>query len=436
MLDSKDEYTVTQLSNMIKKTIEVGFRDVRLKGEVAGLKVHSSGHTYFTLKDEQSNIDCICWKYVSCTQKVKLEDGIEIRCVGKVTTYSERSKYQFIVSSFELAGEGALLKLLEERKKRLAADGVFDLDKKQPIPRFPKLIGVITSPTGAVIQDIMHRIEDRFPTPILLYPVLVQGAQAAGQVVHGIKYMNSLPKDRRPDVLIIARGGGSLEDLMPFNDEELARVASRSGIPIISAIGHETDTSLLDFAADLRAPTPTAAAELAVQHRNFINEMIYSLFIRMNNYFKKEVSTIQTRLDSCKVLSPGALLENKMQKLDLMFVAFERCYMLKLDSLSIMLSRIKVNKPEIVNMKIDTISTRLDHSINDLISSKSSSMFLTINMLESCSTRKIFQRGYAYIECGNGLKVRSKYDIQNGNTLNVFVSDGNVEFSVNNVVIN
>ena len=427
------ELSVTQLSNMIKRSVEENFKEICLKGEVSALKVHTSGHMYFNLKDENANIDCVCWKFVAAAQKLKLADGMEIRCIGKVTTYPDRSKYQFVASKFELSGEGALLKLLEERKKKLAEEGVFDLDKKQPLPKFPRLIGVITSPTGAVIQDIMHRIEGRFPTPILLYPVLVQGAQAAGQIVNAVKYMNCLTGKNRPDVLIVARGGGSLEDLMPFNDEELARVVANSQIPLVSAVGHETDTTLIDFASDLRAPTPTAAAELIVPDRQTIRNIINTNFARLENFVRKDFSYLESKMKGLKLTSPATLLENKMQKLDISFSNLEKNFTAKINSLGQKVDKISVKAPEISNAKLDNIFLRLSHIVDNKMANFNAILSKQSELLESCSMGKMFQRGLIYAELQGGQKIKSVYDIKNGTEITMTGSDGCVKFVANDV---
>jgi exodeoxyribonuclease VII large subunit len=272
------EFTVSEISQAVKRTLETSFERVRVRGEVSKPNYHGSGHLYFSLKDENAVIDACAWRPTVGRLKLRLEHGMEVIVTGRVSSYAGSSKYQIVIDSVELAGEGALLKMLEDRRKRLAAEGLFDADRKRPLPYLPEVIGVITSPTGAVIRDILHRLADRFPRRVILWPVKVQGDDAAAQVVTAIRGFNALPEGGRvprPDVLIVARGGGSLEDLMPFNDEEVVRAAAASAIPLISAVGHETDTTLIDFAADRRAPTPTAAAEMAVPVRaELLDEII------------------------------------------------------------------------------------------------------------------------------------------------------------------
>jgi exodeoxyribonuclease VII large subunit len=264
------EFTVSELSSALKRRIEESFSYVRVRGEVSGFKRHSSGHCYLALKDSDAVLDAVCWRGTALKLTIKPEDGMEVVCTGRLTTFPGRSKYQLVIDTMELAGIGALLKLLEERKQRLAAEGLFEPARKKKLPFLPRVIGVVTSPTGAVLRDILHRLNDRFPRHVLLWPVAVQGEAAAAQVAAAIAGFNAIaPGGRipRPDLLIVARGGGSLEDLMAFNEEVVVRAAAASAIPLISAVGHETDTTLIDFASDRRAPTPTAAAEIAVPVR-------------------------------------------------------------------------------------------------------------------------------------------------------------------------
>ena len=264
------EYSVSELSLALKRTIEEGFAHVRVRGEISGYKRHGSGHCYFALKDAEALIDAVCWRQTAIRLPIKPEDGMEVVCTGRLTTYPGRSKYQLVIDRIELAGIGALLRMLEERRRKLAAEGLFAAERKKKLPFLPGVIGIVTSPTGAVIRDILHRLADRFPRPVLVWPVAVQGEGAAAQVAEAIAGFNRLRRGGgvpRPDLIIVARGGGSLEDLMAFNEEIVVRAAAASAIPLISAVGHETDMTLIDHAADRRAPTPTAAAEIAVPVR-------------------------------------------------------------------------------------------------------------------------------------------------------------------------
>ena len=260
--DNSPPLTVGELARALKQTIENAFGQVRVRGEISGFKRHSSGHCYFTLKDEDACIDAVVWRGSASALAFAPEDGAEVIATGKLTTYAGRSKYQIVIERMELAGEGALLALLDKRRKALAAEGLFESARKRALPFLPRVIGIVTSPTGAVIRDILHRLEDRCPTRVILWPVPVQGEGAAAKVAAAIRGLAEV--EPRPDLLIVARGGGSIEDLWAFNEEEVVRAAAESPIPLISAVGHETDTTLIDLAADRRAPTPTAAAEMAV----------------------------------------------------------------------------------------------------------------------------------------------------------------------------
>ena len=265
------EWTVSELSAAVKRSIEDAYGFVRVRGEISGFRgAHASGHCYFSLKDESAKIEAVIWKGAFARMRIKPEEGLEVIVSGRLTTYPGQSKYQIVVETLEPAGLGALMALLEERKKKLAAEGLFDAARKQLLPFLPAVIGVVTSPTGAVIRDILHRLADRFPRHVLVWPVRVQGEGSAEQVAGAIRGFNALPAGgaiARPDLIIVARGGGSLEDLWSFNEEIVVRAAAESMIPLIAAVGHETDVTLIDFAADKRAPTPSAAAEMAVPVR-------------------------------------------------------------------------------------------------------------------------------------------------------------------------
>jgi len=318
--------TVSELSSALKDAIEEGFSRVRIRGEISGFKRAASGHLYFSLKDTDAVIDGVCWRGTAGRLDLSPEDGMEVVATGRITTYAPRSRYQIVVEAMELAGEGALLKLLEERRKKLADEGLFDADRKRELPFLPDVIGVVTSPTGAVIRDILHRVHDRFPRRVLLWPVLVQGAGAGDQIAAAIEGFNRLKpggpeakeKVPRPDVLIVARGGGSLEDLMAFNEENVVRAAAKSEIPLISAVGHETDTTLIDFAADVRAPTPTAAAERAVPVRIDLMAQVADDGARMVGALKRRVETLGRHLKGLARGLPnlGRVVDEKTQRLD------------------------------------------------------------------------------------------------------------------------
>ena len=294
-------YTVSELSFALKRTLEDAYGFVRLRGELSKVTFHSNGHVYLSLKDEKACIDGVVWKTTVRALAVRPEQGMEVIVTGKVTTYPAGSRYQIVIESMEPAGIGALLAQLEKLKAKLQAEGLFESSRKRAIPTMPAMVGVITSPTGAVIRDILHRIRDRWPCHVLVWPVTVQGDQAAAQVIAAIEGFNALAPGGpmgRPDVLIVARGGGSVEDLWPFNDEALARAVVASGIPLISAVGHETDTTLIDFVSDRRAPTPTAAAEMATPVLSELKALIADHQRRLVRSGGRALEQSRTRLTS------------------------------------------------------------------------------------------------------------------------------------------
>ncbi|NUR46330.1 MAG: exodeoxyribonuclease VII large subunit [Sphingomonas sp.] len=314
--DNSPALSVTELSGALKRTIENAFGQVRVRGEISGFKRHASGHCYFTLKDENACIDAVIWRTSAGTLAFRPEDGAEVIATGKLTTYPGRSKYQIVIDRMELAGEGALLALLEKRRKALAAEGLFADERKRKLPFLPRVIGVVTSPTGAVIRDILHRLEDRCPTRVILWPVPVQGEGAAAKIAGAIRAFPSL--EPKPDLLIVARGGGSIEDLWAFNEEEVVRAAAESPIPLISAVGHETDTTLIDHAADWRAPTPTAAAEIAVPVRAELFAQLGELQHRAQQCLSRRVERSRERFDLtvCRWPEPQAIFAPIAQRLD------------------------------------------------------------------------------------------------------------------------
>ena len=325
------EFTVSELSLSLKRTVEDAFGHVRVRGEISGFRgAHSSGHCYFALKDESAKIEAVIWKGVHSRMRFKPQEGLEVIATGKLTTYPGSSKYQIVIEALEPAGIGALMALMEERKKKLAAEGLFDEARKQLLPWLPEVIGVVTSPTGAVIRDILHRLEDRFPRRVLVWPVKVQGDGSAEQVAAAIRGFNALPEGGRiprPDVLIVARGGGSLEDLWSFNEEIVVRAASESMIPLISAVGHETDITLIDFVADKRAPTPTAAAEMAVPVRSDLFVEVGDLARRTRACWQRAQESRRSELRAAARALPAAgdLLAIPRQRLDSAGASLPRC---------------------------------------------------------------------------------------------------------------
>ena len=319
--DNAQPLTISEISALLKRTVEDRFGYVRLRGELSGVKRAASGHFYCALKDEGAVIDGVMWKGNAARLNFRAEDGLEVIATGKLTTYPGRSKYQIVIDSLELAGEGALLALLEKTRARLAADGLFAAERKRRLPYLPQVIGVVTSPTGAVIRDILHRLADRFPTHVIVWPVLVQGQGAAEQVAAAVRGFSALEPGGpvpRPDVVIVARGGGSIEDLWSFNEEVVVRAIAECSIPVISAVGHETDTTLADFAADRRAPTPTAAAEMAVPVRADLALTLADLGARQRRAVYRPVELGRERLAARARLlpKPENLLQPQAQRLD------------------------------------------------------------------------------------------------------------------------
>jgi exodeoxyribonuclease VII large subunit len=314
------EMSVSELSAALKRTVEEAYGYVRVRGELGNVKYHSSGHVYLDLKDDKACIAGVIWRMTAQRIRLKLEAGLEVVVTGRLTTYPGQSKYQIVIDTLAPAGVGALMALVEERKRKLTAEGLFDPARKKPLPFLPQVIGVVTSPTGAVIRDILHRLTDRFPRRVLVWPVRVQGDGSAGEVAAAIQGFNALPRGAmpRPDVIIVARGGGSLEDLWSFNEEIVARAAAASRIPLVSAVGHETDITLIDFAADRRAPTPTAAAEMAVPMRSELIGQVETCAGRLFAAWRRGAEARRTELRAAAraLPAPQNLLSVPWQRLD------------------------------------------------------------------------------------------------------------------------
>ena len=396
--------SVTQISLSLKSCVEQVFNNIRVKGEVVGVKKAASGHVYFSLKDTDSVLSAVCWRGRDKTTLAALEDGLEIVCTGKLSTYPGRSNYQMIVEKAEPAGIGALLKLLAERKEKLEKEGLFAPERKKKIPYLPESIGVVTSPSGAVIRDIMHRLNERFPRPVYLWPVLVQGEGAAEQIASAINGFNNIPEEgilfedgkllKRPDVLIVARGGGSFEDLWCFNEEIVVRAAANSMIPIISAVGHETDTTLIDYAADLRAPTPTGAAEKAVPVRA---ELILTL-----SQLKNRNLDALFRLLSEKKLKLEAI-QNSMPRLG-----------------------------EIVNLffeKLDDKTERLSNALKTYYQTQENKLELLSKLLQSYSYTSVLKRGFSLSLDKNGNIISSGKEAEKQERFSVEFYDKKVTVS-------
>lgn len=317
------EFTVSDIAQAVKRTVEDTFGYVRVRGEISGFRgQHSSGHCYFTLKDEGASIDAVVWKGNYARLAFKPEEGMEVIATGRLTTYPRSSKYQIVIENIEPAGAGALMALLEERRKRLLAEGLFAPERKKQLPYLPRVIGVVTSPTGAVIRDILHRLDDRFPTHVIVWPVRVQGDTCAAEVSGAIRGFNGFLPDGpipRPDLLIVARGGGSIEDLWGFNEEAVVRAVAESDIPVISAVGHETDITLVDYVADRRAPTPTGAAEIAVPVRAELIGYVEDLGARQRQASLRISTNLKDRLRAASAGLPRAadLVSTQRQRLDM-----------------------------------------------------------------------------------------------------------------------
>ncbi|MEQ8666977.1 MAG: exodeoxyribonuclease VII large subunit [Rhodospirillales bacterium] len=428
-------FSVTEISHAVKQTVEGAFPRVRVKGEISGFKRAASGHLYMALKDDDAVIDGVCWRTTAGRLAVDPEDGLEIIATGRITTYPGRSKYQLVIDRMEIAGEGALLKLLEDRKRKLAAEGLFDEDAKQLLPVLPSVIGVVTSPTGAVIRDILHRVRERFPVRVIVWPALVQGDGAAEQIAAGIRGFNALPEGGpvpRPDVLIVARGGGSLEDLWAFNEEIVVRAAAESDIPLISAVGHETDWTLIDLAADVRAPTPTAAAEIAVPVRADLMARVTELQQRLTRAGQRYLTDRAERLQAMArgLPRPGRIVEDRSQRLD---DWSERLA----NSLNVGLERRQrrvvgagaglVRPTALIRRAGEQLaerSARLVRAWPRAMKTREARLSAAASLLESYSYRRTLERGFALVSGADGAPVRSVAQAAPGDTLSIEVADG------------
>ena len=430
------EYTVSELSLRLKKTVEEGFSFVRVRGEISKVTLAKSGHLYTALKDESSVLDAVCWKGTVARLGVKPEEGMEVVVTGRLTTYPGRSNYQIIIETMELAGQGALLKMLEERRKKLAAEGLFDTARKRALPFLPRVIGVVTSPTGAVLRDIMHRLNDRFPVRVILWPVVVQGQNAAQEVAAAIEGFNALAVNSsdRPDLLIVARGGGSLEDLMPFNDEKVVRAAAASKIPLISAVGHETDTTLIDFAADLRAPTPTAAAEKAVPVRAEILAQVMDDGKRIVTAAHRLLLQHRTHLQGLArgLGDPARLLETAAQKLDHLSSRIETGLQAWLERKSAKLKELagRISLQGVLRRISDSgrilsgLGERLFNAEKKILRDRALLLKNAAQMLESLSFERVLERGYAVVFDAKGGIVSSVKGMKKGQDVVLRLKDG------------
>ena len=437
-LSNMPEFSVTELSSALKRMVEDQFAFVRVRGEISGLKFHSSGHVYFDLKDDKAVLNAVIWRGVAGKLKVRPEAGMEVICTGKLSTYAGSSRYQLIVEQVELAGLGALMALLEERRKKLAAEGLFDASRKKKLPFLPEVIGVITSPTGAVIRDIMHRLQARFPRRVLLWPVAVQGETAAAQVAAAIAGFNAFDGVRmpRPDLIIVARGGGSVEDLMAFNDEAVVRAAAASAIPLISAVGHETDTTLIDFAADVRAPTPTAAAELAVPVRTELLAQALDFERRLLRGFSKAMTDRSRHLAQLARLLPRAenLFAAPRQRLDIAAEKLQHVLRRNLQIHEVRFNRsgarlrgqILRDRVVLAGQRTTALWDRARRAQSVRLDKKTQKLMGLLRLLDSVSHKSVLERGFALVRGPDGAVRRRAAQIAGGETLTLTFADGDV----------
>ncbi len=434
------EFSVSEIAAALKRTVEESFPFVRVRGEISGLKFHSSGHVYFDLKDDKAVLNAVIWRGTAQRVKQRPQAGLEVVCTGRISTYAGSSRYQLIVEQVELAGLGALMAMLEERKKKLAAEGLFAAERKRALPFLPEVIGVITSPTGAVIRDIMHRLDDRFPRRVLLWPVAVQGERAAGEVAAAIAGFNAFAAGGalpRPDLLIVARGGGSIEDLMAFNEESVVRAAAASTIPLISAVGHETDTTLIDLVADRRAPTPTAAAEMAVPIRNELLAQVMDLERRTLRCFGKGMEDRRRHLAQlARVLPrPDQLFAQPRQRFDHAAerlgqalrqnlqvhrrVFGETAALLRPRSIGRQIAFYGERTQALMRRLEQVQSTRLDRARRHIDALS--------RVLEGVSYRGALERGFALVRGADGTIHRRAASIAGGDALSLTFADGAVD---------
>jgi exodeoxyribonuclease VII large subunit len=430
------EFSVTEIAHALKRSIEDRFGQVRVRGEISGFRgPHSSGHCYFSLKDDGAKLDAVIWRGTFSKLRSKIQEGLEVIATGKLTSYPGKSSYQIVIENIEPAGVGALMALLEERKKKLAAEGLFDVSRKKPLPFLPQTIGIVTSPTGAVIRDILHRLADRFPRHVIVWPVRVQGETAAAEVAAAINGFNAMAV--KPDLLIVARGGGSLEDLWPFNDEMIVRAVAASSIPIISAIGHETDTTLIDHAADWRAPTPTAAAERAVPVRADLLEQVASLRARQRRAMARVLQERKLRLQSAARALP--------RPDDVLAIARQRCDAAAARLPQSLRANVQRHGLELARtsgrLSAKSLQARLSETARRLSETKSRSaralMLLLAKRRErlsaesklfsSLSYRSVLARGFAVVRDASGRALPHAAAVPPGSSLQLEFSDGTID---------
>jgi len=431
------EYSVSELAGSVRRTLEGAFGLIRVRGEISGFKAYPSGHGYFDLKDPDAVVAAVIWKGNLQRLAFRPEDGLEVIATGKLSAYGRSSKYQLVVERMEVAGIGAILKQIEERRRRLEAEGLFDRAAKPRPPFLPAHIGIVTSPRGAVIRDILHRLADRFPRRVTLWPVPVQGEGAAARIAAAIAGFNALPPERRPDLLIVARGGGSIEDLMAFNEEVVVRAAAASQIPLISAVGHETDTTLIDFASALRAPTPTAAAELAVPVRADLAETLADLALRAQRAERRgrqrqaeRLAALAARLPRPQQLAGIARqrLDEAAERLPRALAGRARLLHARLDSLAARLS------PRLLRARLDREQARLTAPrvtpspalLMARVSAARAALAAVMRLAESLSPEAVLARGYALVRLPDGRIARHAAEAARASHLDIRFADGEI----------
>jgi exodeoxyribonuclease VII large subunit len=434
------EFSVSELSGAIKRALEDGFGYVRLRGEISGYRgPHASGHCYFALKDDRAKIEAVIWKGTFGRLRFKPEEGMEVVAQGKITTFPGSSKYQIVVEQLEPAGAGALMALLEERKRKFAAEGLFEDARKKPRPFLPKVVGIVTSPTGAVIRDMLHGFNERFPTCVLLWPVRVQGEGSAAEVAAAIRGFNALEaggKIPRPDVLIVARGGGSLEDLWSFNEEVVVRAAAESRIPLISAVGHETDWTLIDLVADARAPTPTKAAEWAVPKYSELIETLEKFRMRKRTAVCRVLSDIRTHLKASSRGLPKLqdLIALPRQRFDAIDRRLSRALLANTRAHGTRLARISgrlspapiVQKHSRCRERLDALEQRAGQALLNRVAVRRRDLDGKSALLKSLGYQSVLSRGFALVRDETGVMVRQARSVSAGAALTVQFSDGRI----------
>ncbi|MEL8055013.1 MAG: exodeoxyribonuclease VII large subunit [Pseudomonadota bacterium] len=472
------ELSVSELSAALKRTVETAYDHVRVRGELGRVTIARSGHMYADIKDDKAVLNTVMWKGQVNRLNFRPEEGLEVIATGRLSTYPGRSNYQLIADGMRPAGAGALMALLEERKKKLAAEGLFDQAHKKPLPFLPRTVGVVTSPTGAVIRDILHRIRDRFPVRVILWPALVQGETAAPQIEAAIRGFNALQGPDRPGTLIVGRGGGSIEDLWPFNEEAVVRAAFESTIPLISAVGHETDTTLIDYVSDARAPTPTGAAEIAVPVRRDLQLQVGELDQRVKRALTRQTQRGRERLNATRLPRPERLLETKRQRLDALAERLPRAALMlverrrgqlnaaaaklispkqivqakaaKLESLSGRLAgglRQAVSRKQVSYTRVASrlrpeplqadarrarhalkqTTVRARPALKRILERKSGQLASEAKLLDTLSYQATLNRGYAIVRDRDGHVLRGSKGVADGTALQVTLSDGDLD---------